>query len=74
MKIEVKVNKADLKDWLEKRKINGFMILFSWPIKPDSPWNLSKERIMIQTDKGHFFTLAEVEKEIGKPVFTVVTV
>ena len=74
MEIEVKVERADVKAWLDKRNLKGFRILFSWPINPDSLWNLSKERIMIQTDKGHFFTLAEVEKEIGKPVFTVVTV
>lgn len=63
--MRVEVNLQKLTPWLEKKNVAAFNICFAFP--PSK----SKEKIMIRLDKTRFFTLSEVEKELGKPIFII---
>ena len=63
MKVELNLEKFT--PWLDKRKLRIFCICFATiPSK-------SKKKIMVRLDRWQFFTLQEIEKEIGEPVFTI---
>lgn len=63
MRVDVNLEKLD--PWLKKKNVRVFCVCFATiPSK-------SKEKIMIRLDKWQFFTLFEIEKEIGEPIFTI---
>jgi len=63
--MRVEANFQKLKPWLNEKKAVAFVICFAHPSSK------SKEKIMIELDKMRFFTLSEIEKEIGEAVFTI---
>lgn len=65
--MRVEVNLEKLQPWLDEKKPRLFCICFATiPSK-------SKKKIMVRLDNGsQFFTLFEIEEEIGEAVFTVV--
>ena len=63
--MRVQADFEKLKPWLTEKKAVAFVICFAYPLSK------SKEKIMIELDKMRFFTLAEIEKEIGEVVFTI---
>jgi len=63
--MRVEANFQKLKPWLNEKKAVAFVICFAYPLSK------SKEKIMIELDKMRFYTLSEIEKEIGEAVFTI---
>ena len=63
MRIEANLHK--LKPWLDKNKFFRFQICFAYP--PSK----SKEKIMIRIDNKIFYTLSEIEKDVGTEVFII---
>jgi len=63
--MKVEVNFEKLKPWLQEKNAVAFVICFA------SPSSKSKEKIMIELDKMRFYTLAEIERDIGEAVFTI---
>lgn len=64
--MRVQADFKKLKPWLTEKKAIAFVICFAHYRIPQS-----KENIMIELDKMRFFTLSEIEKEIGEVVFTI---
>jgi len=65
MGIRIDANFHKLKPWLEKNCKIGFVVCFAYP--PSK----SKKKIMIRLDNKKFFTLWEIEDEIGDEIFTI---
>lgn len=63
MRVETDWNKFN--PWLKKKKARIFSICFAWPS------STSKKKIMIRLDNKLFYTLQEIEDEIGELIFII---
>lgn len=63
MRVDIDLQK--LTPWLEKKNVAAFNICFAFP--PSK----SKKKIMIRLDKTRFFTLSEIERELGESIFII---
>ena len=63
--MKVEVNLPKLQPWLKKKEIKIFNVCFAYP--PSK----SKEKIMLRLNNKIFFTLHEIEKDVGTEVFIV---
>jgi len=63
--MRVEVNFKKLNPWLQEKKAHVFCVCFAHP--PST----SKKKIMVRLEKMRFFTLFEIEEDIGEPIFTI---
>ncbi|MCK5127940.1 MAG: hypothetical protein KAR42_16905 [candidate division Zixibacteria bacterium] len=63
--MRVEVNLEKFNPWLTEKRVSVFCVCFA------HPKSKSKKKIMIRLDKMQFFTLFEIEEEIGEAIFTI---